>query len=98
MAIAQKVNHCCHATTIHNHLGQLEKTHTHTHITLCPAVHICAYECVRSTSGVCFTTSLIRVVTFFLTYSSGSLRQASAAGKTSASITISARLTECLLT
>ncbi|KAG7236993.1 hypothetical protein INR49_032924 [Caranx melampygus] len=52
---------------------------------------------LQPTSGVCFTTSLIRVVTFFLTYSSGSLRQVTAAGKMSASTTISARSTECLL-
>lgn len=73
----------------------------HTDALLCvwPYILVPLSVCAAySTSGVCFATSLIRVVTFFLTYSSGSLRQTSAAGNTSASITISARLTECLLT
>lgn len=99
MAIAQVVNHCFQAPTVHNHLGQLGKQ-TRMQALDCASL-LCAFVPANvsacRTSGVCFTTSLIRVTTFFLTYSSGSLRQDMAAGKISASITNSARLTECLL-
>lgn len=54
------------------------------------------YSLLHCTSGVCLAISRISVATFFLTYSSGSLRQVSTAGKISASTTISARSTECL--
>ena len=54
------------------------------------------YSLLYCTSGVCLAISRISVATFFLTYSSGSLRQVSTAGKISASTTISARSNECL--
>ena len=47
------------------------------------------------TSGVCLTISRINVAQFFLTYSSESFKHAKAAGKISASTTISAKSTEC---
>jgi riboflavin synthase alpha subunit len=48
------------------------------------------------TSGVCLTISRISVAQFFFTYSSESFKHAKAAGKISASTTISAKSTECL--
>lgn len=88
--IQRNVHKCvCVYTNLYIHTPTQTYKHTHSETNTRVGVY--------STSGVCLTTSLIKVATFFLTYSLGSLRDTTAAGKTSPSITISARLTECLL-
>lgn len=45
--IPQTVYDCRNAAAVHDQLGQLENTHTHTHITSCPTMH------TRASISVC---------------------------------------------